>query len=127
MKSKNLPFEFVLDYLTPLDVRLKPMFGMWAIYVNEKIMLMLRDRKDFTETNGIWVATTHDHHNSLKEEIPSLSSISNFSAGLKETEWQLLAVESDDFEQSVIKICDMIRHHDKRIGKIPGTSKSKKK
>ena len=36
MKNKNLPFEFVFDYLTPLDITVKPMFGMWAIYVNDK-------------------------------------------------------------------------------------------
>ena len=127
MKRKNIPFEFVLDYLTPLDFTVKQMFGMWAIYVNDKIMLILRDRKDFENTNGVWVATSQEYHNSIKTDLPSLTSISNYSGGLKETEWQLLPVEANDFEESVRKVCDMIKRNDRRIGRIPGIGKSKGK
>src|SRR5688572_21867752 len=108
MTQKNIPFDFLFDYLTPLDITVKPMFGMWAVYLNEKFLLILRDRQDFPDTNGVWIATTQEHHNSLKKDFPSLRSISNYKRGLKETEWQLLPVDSDDFEVSVRKVCEFI-------------------
>jgi len=123
MSRKNLPFDFVLDYLMPLEVRVKPMFGLWAIYVEEKIMLILRQRKVNPEINGVWVATTPEHHQSLKKELPDLRSISTYaddgSNVSDETEWQLIPQDSDEFEASVRKVCEWIKHRDPRIGRIP--------
>jgi hypothetical protein len=76
MTKKNIPFDFVLDYLTPLDVTVKPMFGFWAIYLNQKIVFILRQRDDHPETNGVWIATSQEHHESLKKELPSMCTIS---------------------------------------------------
>jgi hypothetical protein len=120
MAPKNIPFDFLFDDLIPLDIAVKPMFGMWAVYLNEKILLMLRDREDFTETNGVWIATTQEHHDSLKKELPSLQSISNYKMGLKETEWQLLPADSNDFEEAVRRVSEMIKRNDQRIGRAPG-------
>lgn len=103
------------------------MFGLWAIYVNKKIMLILRQRKDHSDTNGIWIATNQEHHKSLKSELPSLCSISTYSGGLRETEWQVLPVDSDDFEASVRKVCELIKHNDHRIGRIPDPRQRKAK
>ncbi len=127
MTRRNIPFDFVLDHLMPLDVTVKPMFGLWAIYVNEKIMLILRQRKDHPDTNGVWIATNREHHKSLKDDFPALCSISNYSSGFKETEWQVLPVESDDFESSVIAVCDLITRGDRRIGRIPKLQPSRPK
>jgi len=82
MTRKKIPFDFVFDYLVPLDITVKPMFGIWAFYVDGKIMLVLRQRNDHPDTNGIWVATSQQHHKSLKSELASLTSISTFSKGL---------------------------------------------
>ena len=95
------------------------MFGLWAIYVNKKIVLILRQRQDFTDTNGVWVATNREHHKSLKSDLPSLRSISTYSDGIRETEWQVLPVDTNDFEASVRKVCELIKHSDHRIGRIP--------
>jgi hypothetical protein len=57
MTPVNIPFDFVLDYLLPLDVTDKPMFGMFAIYVGERIMLILCQRKNSRNINGVWIAT----------------------------------------------------------------------
>ena len=125
MIKKDIPYEFVFDYLTPLDVTIKPMFGLWAIYINEKIVLALRDRKEFPDSNGVWVATSQEHHKSLKSEFPSLRSFTIFSKAIKETEWQMLPVDADDFEASVIKVCELIKRNDNRIGKIPKPKQKK--
>lgn len=127
MTKKNIPFEFVFDHLAPLDITVKPMFGLYAIYLNQKILLVLRDRKDRAETNAIWVATNKEDHKSLKSELPSLRSFSIYSKAVKETEWQLLAAESHDFEASVIKICELIKRGDRRIGRFPTPKKKENK
>ena len=100
------------------------MFGLYAIYIDEKIVLVLRDRKDQPETNGVWVATNKEHHKSLKDELPSLRSFSIYSKAVKETGWQMLPVDSDDFETSVIKLCELIKRGDQRIGRVPKPGKS---
>jgi hypothetical protein len=125
MTRKNIPFDFVLDYLIPLDVTVKPMFGLWAIYVKKNIVLILKQRKDHPDSNGVWVATNHVHHQSLKNDLPSLCSIPTYYDGIRETEWQMLLVDADDFEASVRKVCELIKHKDHRIGKIPKPRQSK--
>jgi hypothetical protein len=119
MNRKNIPFDFVFDHLLQLEVTVKPMFGMFAIYVGEKIMLILRQRKNYQDTNGIWIATNKEYHESLKKDLPSLCSISTYTNNAFETEWQILQADSNDFETSVIKVCEFIVHSDHRIGKIP--------
>jgi hypothetical protein len=41
---KRLPYEFVLDALAPLSPWTRPMFGCLAVYVEDKIVLILRER-----------------------------------------------------------------------------------
>jgi len=103
------------------------MFGLWAIYVTKQIMLILRQRQDFPETNGVWIATNQEHHKSLKSDLPSLCSISIYLGGIRETEWQVLPFDADDFESSVRKVCELIKHGDHRIGRIPIPRQSKAK
>ncbi|MBI3481682.1 MAG: hypothetical protein HY015_01670 [Bacteroidetes bacterium] len=122
MKQK-IPFEFVLEELDRIHPRVKPMFGCYAIYAGEKIVLILRNRKDFTDDNGVWLATMQEHHQSLKKEFPCMRSIGLF--GKIETVWQNIPVDADDFEELVIKACGLIIKGDLRIGKIPKQKKKK--
>jgi hypothetical protein len=127
MTQKKIPFAFVLDYLYPLEVVVKPMFGLYALYVNSRIVLMLRDKKVQQEMNGVWIATSDTHHASLKEELPSLAHIAEFSDDTMQSGWLVVPAVADDFESSVMHICDLIKHKDPRIGKtpVPGKPKSK--
>ena len=119
MTPANIPFDFVFDYLQPLDVTVKPMFGMFAIYAGERIMFILCQRKNSRNINGVWIATNHQHHKSLKKDLPSLCSISSYKNDAFETGWQMIPVHAKDFETSVIKVCEFIVHGDPRIGKTP--------
>ncbi|HXC07009.1 MAG TPA: hypothetical protein VNZ86_19755 [Bacteroidia bacterium] len=121
--KKKIPFEFVLEELTALSPVVKPMFGCHAVYIGEKIMLVLRDRSDHVSDNGVWVATSKEHHESLKVLFPSLRSIDLLGNG--QTNWQVLPAEADDFEEAVNKACDLIRRSDNRIGKVPVPKKKK--
>jgi hypothetical protein len=123
-RRKPIPFEFVLDALSPLDPRTNPMFGCLAIYVGPKIVLILRDKPEPAPDNGVWLATTKDHHESLRGEFPNMRSVSVL--GKDVTGWQLLPSDAPDFEESALHACDLILARDPRIGKIPKTKKRKK-
>ena len=124
--TKQISFPFILDYLDALNPRVGQMFGCHSIYIGEKIVFVTRDRDSHTECNGIWIATSHEHHQSLKKEFPSLCSISVLNGGTGETGWQMLPAEADVFESSAIKACELVLHRDPRIGKIPKVKKKKK-
>jgi len=125
MTKATIPFEFVFDYLVPLEITAKPMFGLFALYIHEKIVLILRQKKVNPEINGVWIATKPEHHKSLKNDFPSIRSISTNADSITETEWQLIPADTDDFEKSVIKVCEFIKHGDTRIGRIPKPRKRK--
>ncbi len=100
MKQK-IPFAFVIEELERLHPVIKPMFGCYAVYVGEKIVVILRDRKDHEADNGVWLAIPHEHHESLKKIFPCLRSIGLL--GKKETLWQNIPVDEDDFEELVFQ------------------------
>src|ERR1035438_5644977 len=71
---KPVPHEFVLDAIAALSPSTRPMFGCLALYVKDKIVLILRDKPDQTPDNGVWLATTAEHHPSLRRGVPHLRS-----------------------------------------------------
>lgn len=118
---KPVPYEFVLDAISALAPLTRPMFGCLAVYVEEKIVLILRDKAGNPDDNGVWLATAHEHHESLRREFPNMRSIKVL--GKKVTGWQLLPADSPDFEQAAYHACELVLARDARIGKIPGTRK----
>lgn len=115
---KATPHEFVLEALSPLSPVTRPMFGCLAVYVQEKIVLILRDKSGSPEDNGVWLATTHEYHQSLRRDFPNMRSIKVL--GKKITGWQVLPVDAPDFEEAARLACDLVLARDPRIGKIPG-------
>jgi hypothetical protein len=113
----------VLDALAELDIRTNPMFGCLAVYVGEKIVLVLRDKREPSADNGVWLATTHEHHDSLRREFPSMRSIQVL--GKKVTGWQVLPADATDFEETAMRACELIIAGDERIGKIPASRRSR--
>jgi hypothetical protein len=59
--NREMPFDFILDYLLPIEMEVRPFFGMFSIYSGQKLLLMLRDRKNEPEMNGIWIAMNKGH------------------------------------------------------------------
>ena len=59
---KVVPQEFVLDAISPVSPYTRPMFGCLAVYVKDKIVFILRDKRENTADNGVWLATTEQHH-----------------------------------------------------------------
>lgn len=122
--KKPIPFEFVIEELQKLQPTMRPMFGCQSLYVGEKIILILREKDTNTHDNGIWVATTKEHHESLRKDFPQLRNITIFGDG--PTDWQVLPSEEGDFESDALRLCAFILRRDPRIGKIPNSKKKKK-
>ena len=121
-QRKVVPHEFVLDALASLSPRTRSMFGCLAVYVQDKIVVILRDKRDGTADNGVWLATTPEHHESLGREFPNMRSIQVL--GKKVTGWQVLPADASDFEESALRACELIVSGDPRIGKVPGARRA---
>ena len=121
-QRKAVPHEFVLEAIAALSPETRTMFGCLAVYVEDKIVLILRDRRDETADNGVWLATTEEHHESLRREFPNMRSIQVF--GKKVTGWQVLPVDAPDFEEAALRACELIVARDPRIGKVPGARRA---
>lgn len=123
-KRKPIPFEFVLDELAPLEPVTRPMFGSTAVYVDDRMVLVLREKEAHPEDNGVWLATTQEHHPSLRPLFPSMRSVGLMGAGV--TSWQVLPHDAPDFESSVRRACELVTQRDPRIGKAPSAGRAKK-
>src|SRR5205814_1886825 len=115
-KRKPIPHEFVLDAIAGLSPETRSMFGCLAVYVGDKIVLALRDRRGETADNGVWLATTREHHESLRREFPNMRSIQLLKADV--TGWQVLPADAPDFEETALHACELIVARDPRIGKL---------
>jgi hypothetical protein len=86
--------------------------------------MVLRDRKNDPD-NGVWLATTEEHHRSLHREFPNMRSISILKGAV--TGWQVLPADADDFEEAALHACELVRKRDPRIGKVPSRRPSRAK
>ena len=54
-QRKVVPHEIVLDTIASLSPVTHPMFGCVAVYVDDKIVFILRDKHDKSANNGVWL------------------------------------------------------------------------
>jgi hypothetical protein len=113
--KQSMPFDFLLDEL-PASIIVKPAIGMFYIYFNGRIVLIFRKTNKNPQHNGIWIATTREHHNSLMAEVPAISPF-ELDEGI-DTAWLLLSHRHDDFESAAVRICRLVSGKDPRIGKV---------
>jgi hypothetical protein len=116
-KRRAVPHEFVLDAIAPLSPETRSIFGCLAVYVQDKIVLILRDKPTGIADNGVWLATAEEYHPSLRLEFPNMRSVQVF--GKKVTAWQVLPADAEDFEAAALHACELVLAGDPRIGKIP--------
>lgn len=123
---KPSPYPFVLEAFQENDVITKPMFGHTVVYVDGR-MVMFFISKEKNPDNGVCLATSAEHIPSLKLEFPSLRHLKAY--GAKAIDWRLIPADADDFEEAVLKACDLICNNDSRIGRLAKSkriAKSKK-
>jgi hypothetical protein len=118
--ADKIPYNFVLDYLTGVDIEMKPMFGFYGLYAGGKLCLalikrekpLIRREKEPLQ-KGVYIATVVEHVESLKKEFPT----AEFEV-LKEGKiWIFVSETQPEFEEYVIRACEMIAAGDSRIGR----------
>jgi hypothetical protein len=116
---KAPPYEFVLEAIAARSPWTRPMFGSLAVYVENKIVLILREKAGNTEDNGVWIASAVEHHQSLRDLFPNMRTIQVF--GEKASGWQVIPADAADFEEAALRACELIVARDPRIGKVPAS------
>lgn len=119
-KRKSAPYPFILEALAPLKLEVRPMFSGFAVYGEDKILLMLRDSPKHPEDNGVWLVfseTANLADPAIRRDFPSLRLI-NLLGG-KIGHWRLIPVDSPTFEPEALQACEFLLKHDGRFGRIP--------
>jgi hypothetical protein len=125
--AKSLAYSFVFEELQSrlsVDrIRVNPMFGSHALYVDDKIVFILR-RKDDPNTardNGVWVAMPPERVDSVARQFPAMRPIEMFQTAGRTgfSGWLNLPESEDGFEESAFELCRLIASGDPRIGKFP--------
>src|SRR5258708_35683545 len=81
-KRRSAPYPFILEALAPLEPEVRPMFSGFAVYVGEKIVLMLRDSLKQPRDNGVWLVFSETANLADPVHPPGLSVTSSHrSAG----------------------------------------------
>lgn len=118
------PHAFVLDALAPLEPEVRRMFSGYAVYLGNRIVLMLRDHPKSPRDNGVWLVLaegTDPGNPGLRREFPSLRSIEML--GGKIGHWLLIPSDGPAFETEALHACDLLLRRDARLGRIPQSRK----
>lgn len=126
-RSQGPKFSFIIEELRDsalaARVRAIPMFGSHAVYVDEKIVFILRQKGEpkTLRDDGIWVAMLPQNNDAMKREFPALRPIELFAARGKKgfTGWLNLPQGDDGFETTALALCRLVINRDPRIGKLP--------
>lgn len=114
--KRQCPFPFVLDELVSLRPTVKQMFGFTYIYLDETLLLSLRNSPKQPGSNGMWLYTTTEHVESLGREFPQLPRRQLWRSG--KNAWVVLASRLENFEEYAFKACELILRGDRRIGRV---------
>jgi hypothetical protein len=115
---KQSRFQFVLDELLPLRPTIRRMFGFTFVYLDEKLLLSLRDSVKQPQYNGVWFYTEAEHIESLRREFPELPRRSFWKSAKSGSGWVIFAAELDEFEEHVFRACELILRGDQRFGRV---------
>lgn len=111
--ADKIPYVFILDYLSGVDIVIKPMFGCFGIYANGKLCLFLVRREAGPMQKGVYIATTTEHCSQLKTDFAE----AEFDQLKGDKVWIFISEASEMFERYVIKACEMISSRDARVGR----------
>ncbi len=96
------------------------MFSGFAVYVGDKIMLMLRDSLKSPHDNGVWLVFSESANpagDATRRDFPSLRPIGLL--GGKIGHWRLIPADSPTFESESLHACELLLKHDARFGRVP--------
>ena len=112
-KAKRInDFQWIVEDLESLPsfVQMK-MMGCELISLDGKQRLVLADKEE--PWNGLLICTSHEYHDSLINDFPTLRSHSVLK------KWLYLPMSASDFEETAHSIAKLVRRGDSRIGVEP--------
>ena len=112
----KIPYDYVLSYLYPLRPTVQKTFGCYGLRLDNKFIMLLRDRENQPEFNGVFVATKPEYYDELTKELHS--SNMEFDIDGHYHSWIFISEDLDDFEDIVKKAAELIKNGDERIGGI---------
>jgi hypothetical protein len=118
LAKRQAPFQFVLDELFPIRPTVRQMFGFTYVYLDEKLLVSLRESAKQPQFNGVWLYTQAEHIESLQREFPQLPRRCFWKSGKSGAGWVILASGLEDFEEYVFRACELILLGDQRIGRV---------
>lgn len=130
---KTFELEYLLEPIAEqFGFYTKRMFGGLAVYLDDKMVLVLMEDKQTKEYrgvsypyaiwNGLMVPTERSEHESLMADYSSL--VPHVVLG----KWLFLSLEDNEFEDQSERIVDAIKARDPRFGiQVEDRRKSKKK
>ena len=116
--KRSSRFQFVVDELAALRPAVRQMFGLTYIYLDEKLLLSLRDSRKQPQYNGVWLYTEAEHIDSLRREFPQLPKRYFWKSGRSGSGWVILAAQLDEFEEYAFRACELILGGDRRVGRV---------
>jgi hypothetical protein len=96
------------------------MFSGFAVYLGDKMVLMLRDSAKQPVDNGVWLVfseTANLADPGIRRDFPSLRLIGLL--GGKIAHWRLIPSDSPTFESEALHACELLLKHDARFGRVP--------
>ncbi len=86
-----------------------------GLFVDGKNVLLLREREDHPEFNGVFVATQPQYFEALRDEIHA--SNMEFDLDGSHHSWIFISEDLEDFADKLKIACELIKNGDSRIGK----------
>src|SRR5918993_3706061 len=95
--QRRSPFQFVLDELLPVRPAVRRMFGFTYVYLDERLLLSLRESAKQPRFNGVWLYTEAEHIESLRGEFPLLPRRCFWKSAKSGSGWVIIATDFEDF------------------------------
>jgi hypothetical protein len=116
--KRQASFHFVLDELLPIRPIIRQMFGFTYVYLDEKLLLSLRESVKQPQYNGVWLYTEAQHIESLRREFPQLPKRCFWKSRKSGSGWVILSSQLEDFEEYTYRACELILRGDQRLGRV---------
>lgn len=114
-----MPYAFFIEWLYPLSLKHKKMFGVDAFYIEDCIVFALCQHEKYPQDHGIWIATKKQHHQKLRHQFKSIRPL--LSIGIKT--WLVLPENHDAFEEDANILVSLLKSGSPLIGNIPKKKK----
>jgi hypothetical protein len=115
LMNYKVPYDFILRYLYPVRPQIRKMLGGYALILKDDILLLLRERENQPEFNGVFVPTEPQFFDELSRDVHS--SNMDFDIDGAPHTWIFISEDLTNFHEVLQKACELIKAGDKRIGK----------